>query len=159
MGLQAKWEGNKKYFVILPKPTESAALSTKSINVISQSQKESAKKCRSYPQSLKQLMQHSVISPGQAKPNQRDLRSLVIVSFNLANALPDKSELKIAYQVVVTTCIWRKYGIQNSSCLITQAPGYQLLGDTYPAGCNTGRGEQYCNYFNLSLQKHVQAKL
>lgn len=53
--------------------------------------------CRSYPQSLKHLMQHSVISPVQAKPNQRDLRSLVIVSFNLDNTLPDKRELEIAH--------------------------------------------------------------
>lgn len=69
--------------------------------------------CRSYPQSLKQLMQHCVISPVQAKPKQKDLRSLVIVSFNLGNTLPDESELEIAYQVVVTTCIWRKFSIQN----------------------------------------------
>lgn len=33
MGLQAKWEGNKKNFVVLPKSTESAALPTKGINV------------------------------------------------------------------------------------------------------------------------------
>lgn len=42
-------------------------------------------------------MQHGVISPFQAKPNQRALRSLVIVSFNLDNTLPDESELEIAY--------------------------------------------------------------
>lgn len=39
MGLHAKWEGNKKYFVVLPKSTESAALPTESINAILQSQK------------------------------------------------------------------------------------------------------------------------
>jgi len=36
-----------------------------------------------------------------------------------------------------------------------QAPGYQLLGDTNPAGCNTGKGEQYIATILISHCKNM----
>lgn len=34
MGLHAKWEGDKKYSVVLPKSTEAAAFPTKRVSIL-----------------------------------------------------------------------------------------------------------------------------